>query len=61
VPEDRLLLETDAPYMNPEPRRGRPSSPRDVARTYAFAAALRGLALPDLAEGLARNARSLFG
>ena len=61
VPDDRLLLETDAPYMNPMPRRGKPSSPRDVARTYAFAAELRGVALADLAETVSRNARTLFG
>jgi TatD DNase family protein len=43
VPEDRLLLETDSPYMNPLPRRGKPASPMDVERTYAFAAELRGV------------------
>jgi len=41
TPDDRLLLETDAPYMNPEPFRGRPSSPADICRTYAFVADLR--------------------
>ena len=61
VPADRFLLETDAPYMNPMPRRGKPASPRDVERTYAFAAALRGVALADLAETVSRNARALFG
>jgi TatD DNase family protein len=61
VPPDRLLLETDAPYMNPMPRRGRPSSPRDVSRTYEAAASLRGVTVADLAETVSRNARSLFG
>lgn len=61
APPDRLLLETDAPYMNPMPRRGRPSSPRDVSRTYEAAAALRGVTLEELAETVSRNARSLFG
>ena len=60
VPLDRLLLETDSPYMNPEPLRGRPCSPRDIGRTYAFAAALRGEDPGRLAEAVTANARSLF-
>ena len=61
VPAERLLLETDAPYMNPEPRRGRPSSPSDVVRSYEAAAALRGQAPEGLAASVAANARLLFG
>lgn len=60
VPLDRLLLETDSPYMNPEPLRGRPCSPRDICRTYAFAAALRGEDVGHLAAAVTANARSLF-
>jgi len=60
VPDDRLLLETDAPYMNPEPRRGKPSSPLDVARTYEVAASIRGTTVEALAEIVAANARRLF-
>jgi len=61
VPADRLLLETDAPYMNPMPRRGRPGSPLDVCRTYEAAAALRGAGVEELAETVSLNARTLFG
>jgi TatD DNase family protein len=61
VPDERLLLETDAPYMNPMPKRGKPSSPADIARTYALAAELRGVAVEDLAETVSRNAHRLFG
>ena len=61
APADRLLLETDAPYMNPEPRRGRPSSPSDIARSYEAAVALRGEAPESLAASVAANARLLFG
>jgi TatD DNase family protein len=61
VPEDKLLLETDAPYMNPMPRRGTGSTPLDVERTYAEAAGLRGVGVSDLAEAISRNARLLFG
>jgi len=61
IPADRLLLETDSPYMNPMPRRGRPSSPIDVARSYEAAAALRGASVEDLARTVSHNARTLFG
>lgn len=60
VPGDRLLLETDAPYMNPMPNRGKPSSPLDVPRSYAFAAALRDQPVEDLALQVTRNAHRLF-
>jgi TatD DNase family protein len=65
VPDDRLLLETDAPYMNPEPRRGRDASPLDIGRTYALVADLRRLDGPagvaTLAALVTRNATGLFG
>jgi TatD DNase family protein len=61
VPGDRLLLETDSPYMNPVPRRGKPASPRDVERSYALAATIRGVSVEDLAKTVSRNARALFG
>lgn len=61
VPDDRLLLETDAPYMCPEPRRGKDGSPLDIERTYALAAALRGSSVQRLGEIVLRNARALFG
>jgi TatD DNase family protein len=61
VPLDRLLLETDAPYMNPMPLRGRPSSPRDIERTYAAAASLRCAPVEELAQSVSRSARALFG
>ncbi|MDA8411361.1 MAG: TatD family hydrolase [Treponema sp.] len=60
VPDDRLLLETDAPYMNPEPRRGKASSPLDVVRTYEKAAALRGTTARALADKVSANAFGLF-
>ena len=61
VPESRLLLETDAPYMNPMPKRGKSSTPLDVERTYALAAELRGVSVEALAETVTRNAHLLFG
>ncbi|HUW69968.1 MAG TPA: TatD family hydrolase [bacterium] len=61
VPAERLLLETDAPYMCPEPMRGRNSSPLDIERTYAMCAALRGSTIAEVAGIVAANARMLFG
>ena len=60
VPHDRLLLETDAPYMNPLPRRGKDSSPLDIGRTYAFAARLRGEREDELAADVLGTMRMLF-
>lgn len=60
VPEDRLLLETDAPYMNPVPRRGKPSSSLDIARTLKRAAASRNCAEESLAARVNANAFSVF-
>lgn len=61
VPEELLLLETDAPYMCPDPMRGKDSSPLDIKRTYALAADLRSTTLEGLAELIQKNARAVFG
>ena len=61
TPLERLLLETDAPYMCPSPRRGRPSSSLDIGYTYQFVASLRGLNLPELTKAVAVNSAKLFG
>lgn len=61
TPADRLLLETDSPYMCPEPRRGRPSTPLDVGRSYARAAAVRGEDVEALAGSVSANVAELFG
>lgn len=61
TPAPQLLLETDSPYMCPEPRRGRPSSPLDIGHTYSFVARLRGTDPVALAQSVSLNARQLFG
>lgn len=60
VPEDRLLVETDAPYLAPVPRRGRPNVPVNVRFTAAELARLRGIDAGDLERQLDANARALF-
>lgn len=61
VPPDRLLLETDAPYLAPQSRRGRRNEPAFVADTYALVAGLRGAGVGDLARAVGDNAAALFG
>jgi TatD DNase family protein len=60
VPDNRLLLETDAPYMNPEPLRGKNSSPLDISRTYLAVSGLRGSNLLSLPPVILKNTRSVF-
>ncbi|WP_052078362.1 TatD family hydrolase [Spirochaeta lutea] len=60
VPPDRLLLETDAPYLAPEPKRGKANHPGQVAFTYEVAAEIRTMSKPDLESQIAKNFRTLF-
>lgn len=60
LPADRILVETDSPYLAPIPRRGRPNEPAYVAHTAAFVAGLRGVSLEDLARTTTANAQRLF-
>src|SRR5436305_6366252 len=61
VPADRLLVETDCPYLAPVPVRGKRNEPGYVAHTAACLAAVRGVSPDDLAAQTTRNALSLFG
>jgi TatD DNase family protein len=61
VPVDRLLVETDSPYLAPQPVRGRPNEPAFVGHTVTALAALRDVPFKDLAPRLAANARTAFG
>jgi len=60
APLDRLLLETDAPYLTPVPFRGRPNRPGLVPHTYHFVAGLRGMQTEALARQVELNARTVF-
>lgn len=61
VPADRLVLETDAPYLTPNGFRGKINRPAYVRHTAAFLAGLRGEPLETLAATTTANARRLFG
>jgi TatD DNase family protein len=60
IPGDRLLAETDSPYLSPQPRRGRPNEPANLVHTVAALAELRDEAPDDLAAQLDRNATAAF-
>jgi TatD DNase family protein len=60
VPLDRLLVETDSPYLAPVPVRGRRNEPAFVAHTAACIAGVLGVSVERLAEATTRNARDLF-
>jgi len=60
-PLDRLLLETDAPYMTPEPFRGRRCDSGHIKYTAEKIAAARGMAAEELILAAAENGRRLFG
>lgn len=61
VPLERLLLETDAPFLTPAPDRGQTCEPRHVRRVAEFLAELRGEDLRQLAVATTANAVRLFG
>jgi TatD DNase family protein len=61
VPEDRLLVETDAPYLTPQVVRKHPNQPAYVAHTARFVAERRGVAYEGLERTVERNAAGLFG
>ncbi len=61
VPEDRLLVETDAPYLTPQVVRKQRNEPAFVAHTLAFIAELRGVGVEQLGAAVERNAAAVFG
>ncbi|MDB5698842.1 MAG: TatD family deoxyribonuclease, partial [Alphaproteobacteria bacterium] len=60
LPLERLLIETDSPFLAPVPHRGRPCEPAFVADTARFLAELRGEPLEALATATSANFRALF-
>ena len=61
VPDDRLLVETDAPFLSPVPKRGKPNEPARVALVGAAVAAARDTDEAAIAALTSTNARRLFG
>lgn len=60
MPKDRLLLETDAPVLPPQPVRGKPNQPSYLRYTYETAAQVLGISMSELGQLVLENARRLF-
>jgi len=61
VPADRLLVETDAPYLSPQPVRGQPNQPANVVATAQAIAVERRVSYAELERAVEGNAAALFG
>lgn len=61
VPLDRMLVETDGPYLAPAPHRGQPAHPGHIPLILEKLAAVRGVPVESLAEAALANARRLYG
>jgi TatD DNase family protein len=61
VPDELLLVETDAPYLSPQEKRGKRNEPANVVATARLVAELRGVSYEELERTVEANARTLFG
>ena len=61
IPDELLLVETDAPFLSPQPMRGKPNEPGNVTHTARFVAELRGVGYDELDAVVERNAARVFG
>lgn len=61
VPEDRILVETDAPYLSPQEMRGKRNQPANVVATARLVAEVRGVSYAELERTVEANAAALFG
>ncbi|MCX7959253.1 MAG: TatD family hydrolase, partial [Deltaproteobacteria bacterium] len=60
LPEDRILIETDAPFLAPVPYRGKRNEPAFIPETYKFIAELRGVSIERISGMVLKNALSCF-
>lgn len=60
VPLDRLLSETDCPFLTPEPNRGKRNEPANIRYTAEILAGIKGLSLPEIGKITTENAERLF-
>ena len=61
VPDNRLLVETDSPFLSPQPMRGKPNQPANVVATAERLAEVRGVTYGELERTVEANAARVFG
>ena len=61
IPNNRILVETDSPYLAPEPLRGKSNEPSFITHTLKFLASLKGISFEDASELTSTNFFNLFG
>ena len=61
IPDDRILSETDAPYLAPVPFRGQANSPVLVEHVFNFIAPIRNVSVEQLSSTVDKNISNLFG
>ena len=61
LPPELLLVETDSPYLSPQPVRGKPNEPANVVHTARYVAELRGVSYEELERTVEANAARVFG
>ena len=60
IPDDRILVETDSPYLAPVPFRGKVNSPSLIKNTYDFIAKIKGIYSEELSALVDKNISKLF-
>ena len=60
VPNEKMLIETDSPYLSPEPLRGRSNDPRNVKYTAKQVADVKGISVEEVARITYQNAEKIF-
>ena len=61
IPNDRILVETDSPYLAPEPLRGKPNEPSYIIHTVKFLSNLKKISFNDFSNITSKNFFNLFG
>ena len=61
IPSDRILVETDSPYLAPEPLRGKPNEPSYIIHTVKFLSNLKKISYQNFSEQTTTNFFNLFG